>query len=153
MTKDKRIMATKKTTKTKTPAPKAKDRKKPAVSAVPAPRVRRPATEPQPTAAEAKTPAAPALEPQASLTTAAVLPPPKLSAIEAAVKILGETGRAMNCQELITTMAAKGYWTSPGGKTPASTLYASILRELKLRGPQARFQKTERGKFTLHVPS
>jgi HB1, ASXL, restriction endonuclease HTH domain len=146
-------MATKKTTKTKTPAPKAKARKKQAVSAVPAPRAPRPATEPQPTPVEAKTPPAPANEAPASLTTAAVLPPPKLSAIEAAVKILGETGRAMNCQELITTMAAKGYWTSPGGKTPSSTLYASILRELKVRGPQARFQKTERGKFTLHVPS
>jgi hypothetical protein len=44
-------------------------------------------------------------------------------------------------------MAAKGYWTSPGGKTPAATLYSALLREIKVKGAQARFQKTERGKF------
>jgi HB1, ASXL, restriction endonuclease HTH domain len=75
----------------------------------------------------------------------------KLSAIDAAAKVLGESGQAMNCQELIAAMAAKGYWTSPGGKTPASTLYASFLRELKVRGKQARFRKTERGKFALNA--
>src|SRR5262249_26203045 len=57
--------------------------------------------------------------------------PKKLSAIEAAAKVLGEAGEAMNCQEMIRAMADKGYWTSPGGKTPAATLYSSILRELQ----------------------
>jgi hypothetical protein len=47
----------------------------------------------------------------------------KLSAIAAAARVLSETGRAMTCPELIEAMAAKRYWTSPGGKTPASTLY------------------------------
>jgi hypothetical protein len=28
----------------------------------------------------------------------------------------------MTCKELIGAMAAKGYWTSPGGKTPEATL-------------------------------
>jgi hypothetical protein len=28
----------------------------------------------------------------------------------------------MNCQELIQVMAEKGYWTTPGGKTPHATL-------------------------------
>ena len=71
----------------------------------------------------------------------------KLSAINAAAKVLAETGQAMTCPEMIQVMATKGYWSSPGGKTPASTLYASILRELKIKGKEARFQKTERGKF------
>ena len=53
----------------------------------------------------------------------------------------------MNCQEMIDAMAAKGYWTSPGGKTPAATLYSAILRELATKGADARFAKTERGKF------
>jgi len=73
--------------------------------------------------------------------------PKKLSAIDAAAKVLGETGEAMNCQEMIKAMADKGYWTSPGGKTPAGTLYSSILRELQTKGKDARFKKTERGKF------
>jgi hypothetical protein len=73
----------------------------------------------------------------------------KLCALDAAVKVLGETDRAMNCQELIAAMAARGYWRSPKGRTPASTLYASILRELQTKGVHARFRKTERGKFRL----
>jgi hypothetical protein len=73
----------------------------------------------------------------------------KLSAIDAAAKILGEAGEAMNCQEMIKVMGEKGYWTSPGGKTPHATLYAAILREIQTKGDDARFKKTERGKFVL----
>jgi hypothetical protein len=39
------------------------------------------------------------------------------------------------------------HWTSPGGKTPGSTLYASIFQEIKSKGKDSRFRKTERGKF------
>src|SRR5262245_55078429 len=76
-------------------------------------------------------------------------PSKKLSALDAAARVLGESGQPMNCQEMIEAMAAKGYWSSPGGKTPGATLYSAILRELKVRGADARFRKTERGKFTL----
>ena len=55
----------------------------------------------------------------------------------------------MNCQELIAAMAAKGYWTSPGGKTPAATLYSAILREMDTKGDQARFVKVGKGQFKL----
>ena len=75
--------------------------------------------------------------------------PKKLSALDAAARVLGESGQAMNCQEMIQAMAAKGYWTSPAGKTPGATLSSAILRELKMKGADARFRKTERGKFTL----
>jgi hypothetical protein len=71
----------------------------------------------------------------------------KLSAIDAAAKVLAEAGTAMNCQELIKAMAEQKLWTSPGGKTPAATLYSSILRELQTKGNEARFKKTEPGKF------
>jgi hypothetical protein len=74
-------------------------------------------------------------------------PAKKLSAIAAAARVLTETGREMTCPELIEVMAAKRYWTSPGGKTPASTLYASIYQEIKSKGKDSRFRKTERGKF------
>src|SRR5438445_3968480 len=73
--------------------------------------------------------------------------PKKLSAIDAAAKVLAEAGEPMNCQDLIEAMAEKGYWTSPGGKTPAATLYSAILREATTKGSGARFVKTERGKF------
>jgi hypothetical protein len=72
----------------------------------------------------------------------------KLSALDAAAKLLAEEGRAMNCKEMIEAMAAKGYWTSPNGATPHSTLYSAILRELTTKGSAARFQKAQRGKFT-----
>jgi hypothetical protein len=73
--------------------------------------------------------------------------PKKLSAIDAAARVLAEAGEPMDCQTMIKTMAAKGYWTSPGGKTPAATLYSAILRELQTKGNDSRFKKTERGKF------
>ncbi|GIW78791.1 MAG: hypothetical protein KatS3mg105_0598 [Gemmatales bacterium] len=73
--------------------------------------------------------------------------PKKLSAIDAAAQVLAETGQAMTCKELIEVMASKGLWASPAGKTPHATLYAAILREIARQGDQARFQKTERGKF------
>ena len=73
----------------------------------------------------------------------------KLSALDAAAVVLDESDRAMSCQELIAAMAARGYWSSPRGRTPAGTLYAALLRELQTKGEQARFCKTSRGKFAL----
>jgi len=72
----------------------------------------------------------------------------KLSAIDAAAKILTETGETMNTRQMIEAMAAQKLWTSPGGKTPHATLYSAILREINEKGKDARFVKTERGKFT-----
>lgn len=54
----------------------------------------------------------------------------------------------MTCGEMIDGMAAKGYWTSPGGKTPDA-----ILREMKAKGEAARFAKTGRGLFGLKAES
>jgi hypothetical protein len=71
----------------------------------------------------------------------------KLSALDAAAKVLAEAHTPMNCQELIQAIADKGLWVSPGGKTPSATLYSGILRELQTKGNEARFKKTERGKF------
>ena len=73
----------------------------------------------------------------------------KLSALNAAVRVLAETGRPMTCREMIDAMAAQKYWTSPAGKTPANTLYAAILREMEIKADQARFRKVDRGRFDL----
>jgi hypothetical protein len=79
--------------------------------------------------------------------------PGKLSALDAAARVLGEAGQPMGCKEMIDTMAARGYWTSPGGKTPEATLYSAILREVNTRGEQARFVKAGRGQFGLRPPA
>ena len=75
--------------------------------------------------------------------------PKKTSALDAAAKVLAESGEAMTTQAMIEAMATKGYWSSPGGQTPSATLYSAILRELATKGEQARFVKTDRGKFGL----
>ena len=71
----------------------------------------------------------------------------KLSCVNAALQILGDSTEPMNAQEMITAMVEKGLWESPGGKTPHATLYSAILRDMK-RGDESRFVKTERGRFT-----
>ncbi len=73
----------------------------------------------------------------------------KLSALDAAAKVLGESKTPLSCSEMIEAMATKAYWKSTKGKTPANTLYSAILREVGAKGKDARFKKTERGKFTL----
>jgi len=49
---------------------------------------------------------------------------------------------------MVEAMQAKGLWSSPGGKTPKATLYASILRDIR-KGKDARFVKANRGQFAL----
>jgi hypothetical protein len=51
----------------------------------------------------------------------------KLSALDAAAKLLAETGEPMNCQDMIKGMSEKRYWTSPGGQTPHATLYRNCV--------------------------
>jgi hypothetical protein len=77
--------------------------------------------------------------------------PKRVSALDAAAQILGSSKEPMSCQELITMMAEKGLWSSPNGKTPASTLYAAICREINVKGSESRFKKAERGKFAANT--
>ena len=72
----------------------------------------------------------------------------KTSALDAAAQVLAGSAEPLNAKELIEAMAARGLWTSPGGKTPHATLYSAILREINTKGAEARFVKTERGRFT-----
>ena len=117
------------------------------------------------TARETQTAAAPA--PASPAVEATAAPPPeakaattkrsrrprstagakKLSALDAAAQVLAEAGTPMTCPELIQALAAQGLWTSPGGKTPAATLYSAMLREIQTKGGESRFRKSARGKF------
>jgi len=72
-----------------------------------------------------------------------------MSGLDAAAKVLAEAGTPMKCNEMVETMLAKGYWKTDG-KTPASTIYAAIIREIAAKGEDARFRKTDRGLFELN---
>jgi len=98
----------------------------------------------------ATAPPAKAAPAQTSSTSTNATTTRKLSALDAAAKILREAGTAMSVKQLIEAMAERGLWTSPGGKTPSATLYSSITREITTKGSAARFQKTDRGRFTFH---
>jgi hypothetical protein len=74
-------------------------------------------------------------------------PPKKLSMMAAALQVLRDRKVAMTCPELIDVMATEDLWTSPGGKTPANTLYAAISRDIKEKGDASAFRKAERGRF------
>ncbi len=73
----------------------------------------------------------------------------KTSALDAAAKVLAESGVPLSSKEMVERMASKGYWKSPAGKTPNATLYSSMLREIQKKGQDSRFKKAEPGKFAL----
>ena len=75
-------------------------------------------------------------------------PAKKMSQINAAIEVLRRARKPMSCQEMVEAMKAKRLWSSPGGKTPEATLYASILRDIR-KGKNARFKKTGPGRFTI----
>ena len=118
----------KKPTESKSPAPQPKPRRERAKSPIPVP----PESQPSETSSQRSE----------DPTTVA-----KMSALEAAARVLAEAGVALTTKELIGRMAAKGYWSSPSGKTPASTLYAALMREVNTKGEQSRFRKVGPGRF------
>jgi hypothetical protein len=74
----------------------------------------------------------------------------KLSQLDAACKVLADSKEPMNTKQMVEAMAAKALWTSPGGNTPAATLYSAILREIKAKGTGARFKKAGPGNFAIN---
>ena len=56
----------------------------------------------------------------------------------------------MRCKHIVELAVDRGLWTLGTGRTPANTLYAAILREIKTKGDESRFVKVERGKFGLN---
>jgi hypothetical protein len=74
----------------------------------------------------------------------------KLSGLDAAAKVLEESKEPITVKEILEAILTKGYWKSPGGKTPQATIYSSIIREITAKGKESRFKKTERGKFVLN---
>ncbi|MGQ9636013.1 MAG: winged helix-turn-helix domain-containing protein, partial [Bryobacteraceae bacterium] len=59
--------------------------------------------------------------------------PKRTSVLDAAFRVLEEAGQPLSVQEIVHLAAEKGYWQSPGGKTPDRTLYAAIIREIAIK--------------------
>ena len=57
-----------------------------------------------------------------------------MSGLDAAAKVLEESGQPMTAKEMVEAAEAKGYWKSPGGKTPHATVYSAIIREIATKG-------------------
>jgi hypothetical protein len=76
-------------------------------------------------------------------------PARKLSQIAAALEVLKTATEPMTCKQMVEAMLEKQLWTSPGGKTPEATLYASIFRDLITKGKDARFVKAAPDRFAL----
>ena len=70
------------------------------------------------------------------------------SGLDAAVRVLRDAGTPLNCGDIVNTALEKGYWQTTG-RTPASTIYAAIIREIAVKGEKSRFRKAQRGMFTL----
>ena len=102
----------------------------------------------QPVAASLDTTAATPVPSKRRPNTSAAPKEKKTSALDAAARVLAESGQPMTCQELIDAMAQRGYWSSPGGKTPQATLYSAIIKEIAVKGANSRFRKADRGKFS-----
>ena len=71
----------------------------------------------------------------------------KLSLIAAAEQVLAKAKKPLTTKEMVAQVVAAGLWTPGAGKTPHATLYSAILRDMKSKTP--RFQKVDRGQFTL----
>jgi hypothetical protein len=68
--------------------------------------------------------------------------------LDAAARVLEETGTPMKAKEMADAMIAKGYWTT-NGQTPEATVGAAIYVDIKNKGDGSRFRKVRRGLFTL----
>ena len=95
-------------------------------------------------------------QPKSKTTPATAAPVPKedkrLSALDAAAKVLAEAKAPLSCKQMMDAMTADGLWSpSQGGKTPANTLHAAIGAEIKKKGAAARFEKVGRGQFGLRT--
>ena len=99
---------------------------------------------------QAKTAKPDAKEPAAEKTTksAKEKAPKPLSCLDAAAQVLKAKGEPMRCKEMIEAIFADKLWHTDA-PTPAATLYSAILREMKVKGKDARFKKTDRGHFAL----
>ena len=95
--------------------------------------------------------AIPAADLQAAVPSAAGSDAPTvasktLSGLDAAAIVLREASAPLNAQDLVGLMLERGLWKTEG-KTPAATIYAAMIREIRSKGSASRFLKADRGRF------
>jgi hypothetical protein len=88
-------------------------------------------------------------ETKAAAEPATPLKAKTMSGLDAAAKVLTDAKEPMNAKAMVETMLAKGMWKT-GGKTPAATIYAAIIREIAEKKGESRFKKTDRGQFAFN---
>ena len=96
--------------------------------------------------AKAKPPAKAAAKPKAKTEKPARRKREGLSGLDAAAKILAGAKEPIGCTEIFARIQEQKLWKT-GGKTPAATLSAAILREIRDKGKEGRFKKVGRGLF------
>jgi hypothetical protein len=110
------------------------------------------AASPKPKTRKGKAPAKPAVAQDPNLVVAHATEPVRpatakpLSGLDSAALVLREAGEPMDAQALIARILERGLWKTEG-KTPAATIYAAMIREIKAKGSSSRFQKVDRGRF------
>ena len=87
-----------------------------------------------------------ATEPGQDTTNGETATPGALSGLDAAAQILREAAEPLSAPAIVEKALATGLWSSQG-KTPAATIYAAMIREIKAKGDDARFRKVDRGRF------
>src|SRR5579862_5360799 len=70
----------------------------------------------------------------------------KMSGLDAAAKVLAGSGKPMGCADLTKLILSRGLWKT-GGKTPAATINAAMVREIRDKKGTSRFRKAGRGLF------
>ena len=74
-----------------------------------------------------------------------------MSMLDAAAKIMRETGCSITCGEIIAHGQATGIIRVTASKTPAGTLSVALNREIRARGDRSRFVRVGRGRYRLNV--
>lgn len=77
------------------------------------------------------------------------VPPPRMSALEAAYQVLSESNRPLHYDEIAERAQTVGYWTSTGA-TPGRTLNSMIGVDINEHGASSRFVREEPGVYTIN---
>ncbi len=71
-----------------------------------------------------------------------------LPLLDAAAIVLRESRKSLSTREIVSLVIERNLWESTGS-TPWATLNAALNRDIQANGTMSRFQKKERGKFSL----
>lgn len=100
-----------------------------------------PATEDKPKRSKAAT----STKKTTSKKKATIVTDKKPSGLDLAAKVLASAKEPLNAKTIAERAIAAGWETS--GKTPHATLYAAMIREIRDKGKESRFEKVDRGLF------